>query len=283
MAIVGCSKCELCVLRRIRSSYLSLVKDIPGALRDIQSRLNQIEVSLRDTQLSPIDRYIAVTAAEHRDGLFHYTYRYWRATRIAKLLEIYGIDFFAGRSVLELGAGHGDIGAVFAELGADVLCADGRLQNVNYGRLKYRSLPNFEIQHCDLDGNFSQLGQFDLVLNLGLLYHLRNVNDHLTCLFSLSNEIVLESVVCDSTDPQKIVLVEEDKSVNELAVSGWGSRPSPFYVERIADENGFRVERHFTPDLNAGEFVYDWEHTNDDDASGWNRRRFWRMHRESVT
>ena len=39
-----------------------------------------------------------------------------------------GFDFFKGKKILELGAGHGDIGAFFAELGADVLCLDGRIR-----------------------------------------------------------------------------------------------------------------------------------------------------------
>jgi SAM-dependent methyltransferase len=271
------------MLSRIRRIYWSVVSDIPRTLANIQSRLHQIETLLRDVRLSPIERYLAVTAAERDDGLFHYTYRYWRATRVAKILELYGVDFFRGKSVLELGAGHGDIGAVFADLGANVLCIDGRVQNVNYGRLKYRNIPNFEIRHLDLEGDFSRLGRFDLILNFGLLYHLKNVESHLKCCFSLSDDVMLETVVCDSTDANKVLLVDENKDVNELAVAGVGSRPSPFYVERIATESGFRVERHFTPDLNAGEFVYDWKHRNDNNDGGWNLRRFWRMQRSAPT
>src|SRR5690606_42043017 len=70
----------------------------------------------------------------------------------------------------------------------------------------------------------------------------------------------------DSTDPDVIYLVDEDSAVNEEALGGRGSRPSPFFIERIATEAGFEVERHFTADLNAGEYVYDWrseEHTSE--------------------
>ena len=57
---------------------------------------------------------------------------------------MYGIDYFKNKNVLELGGGHGEIGAFFAELGANVLCLDGREQNVNFANLKHRKLNNFK-------------------------------------------------------------------------------------------------------------------------------------------
>ncbi|HVZ92094.1 MAG TPA: hypothetical protein VG843_10620 [Rhizomicrobium sp.] len=70
--------------------------------------------------------------------------------------------------------------------------------------------------------------------------------------------------------------------MNEDALDGVGSRPSPFFVERVVAEAAFEATRHFTPDLNSGGFVYDWPHRNDgrggqgDDTA---LRRFWRFQR----
>jgi hypothetical protein len=37
-------------------------------------------------------------------------YNNWRKTRIDKILSIFDKEFFKGKTVLELGAGHGDFG-----------------------------------------------------------------------------------------------------------------------------------------------------------------------------
>lgn len=267
------------MLSKIKELYWSAARRNPEALEGICSRLDRLETILRETQLSPVDRAIAAIAAQRSDGLFHHSYRHWRAIRITKILEIYGFDHFAGRKVLELGAGHGDIGAALAELGADVLCLDGRIENINYGRLKFRNLPNFRLEYCNLDGDFSHSGEFDLIINFGLLYHLEDLEGHLKRCFAMANDMVIETVVCDSTDPYKVIMVCENSDVNEEALGEKGSRPSPFYIERIAKENGFEVDRYFTSDLNSSAFIYDWEHRDDNRDGGWDLRRFWRMRR----
>ena len=61
----------------------------------------------------------------------------------------------------------------------------------------------------------------------------------------MSDEIVLETVVCDSTDPYKICYFKENKNVDEEALEGTGSCPSPFYIERIANENNFEADALF--------------------------------------
>lgn len=89
----------------------------------------------------------------------------------------------------------------------------------------------------------------------------------------------LETVVCDSTDPYKIFYVKENETVDEEALEGIGSRPSPFYIERIANENNFEANRYFTADLNVRHlYVYDWVHKNDDRlGEDFKLRRCWRL------
>ncbi len=85
----------------------------------------------------------------------------------------------------------------------------------------------------------------------------------------MSDDILFESVVSDSTDPYKIFFCEENKDIDEEALEGIkGSRPSPFYIERIAKENNFETIRYFSADLNCGhQFIYDWKHRNDNRLS----------------
>ena len=91
----------------------------------------------------------------------------------------------------------------------------------------------------NLEKNFTEFGRFDLIINFGLIYHLKNVDEHLNCCFKVSDDIFLETVVCDSTDPYKIFYAKRIRLVDEEALEGIGSRPSPFYIERIANENNF--------------------------------------------
>jgi len=232
-------------------------------------------------RLSPIDRHLIASRLVWKKGLFHPSYEEWRIVRINKILEIFGIDYFNGKTILELGGGHGDIGAFFAALGAKVTCLEGRTQNINYARLKHRNQSNITFEQCDLDQAFPARGTFDLILNFGLVYHLQKVETHLERCFQLANNIVLETVVHDSLDPHAIVFCAEESHVNEQAIGGVGSRPSPSYVERIAVQHGFAVNRHFTSDLNVGDqFLYDWEHQNNGDLGPpWQLRRFWHFNK----
>lgn len=259
---------------------LSTVKKLHHVITAWGSQItNRLDLELLEVNLSPIDKHIVYSGLVNRTGLFHPSYEGWRVKRFNKMLEIYGFDFFKGKKILELGAGHGDIGAFFADLGAEVLCLDGRIQNINFARLKHRKLTNIKFVEFNLENDFSRFGRFDLIIDFGLIYHLRNVEEHLKCCFATADDIIMETVVCDSSDPHAIFFCEEKREVDEEAVEGTGSRPSPFYIERIATENNFDFTRYFTPDLNFGEqFQYDWEHRNDNRlGENFHLRRFWRL------
>ena len=266
-----------------------MLKKIVQAMKDIRSlpwrmdeakrdfeRLQQIEMV---SHLSPIDRHVVLHAHFRKDALFDISYPEWRTKRIDTLIRLYGLDWFKGKKVLELGAGLCEIGAFFAELGADVTCLEGRQETVDMARLKHRKVPNLRIEQFDLEQDFSHYGQFDLILHLGLLYHLGNVDEHLAICFGMTDEIVMETVVCDSLDPQKIVYFEGRKDVIEESIHGAACRPSPFYVERLAGEAGFAMERLFTADLNSGHFIYDWAHKDDGSLGDFDLRRAWRFRR----
>ncbi|MFT4115687.1 class I SAM-dependent methyltransferase [Bradyrhizobium sp.] len=263
---------------------LSKVKRFYRAASELSSMINsRVDLQILDYKLSPIDKYLFLSGLNTQAGLHHHSYDIWRAKRFNKILSIYGVDYFKGKRVLELGSAHGDIGAFLAELGADMLCLEGRSENVTVAKLKYRNIKNLQFVNVNLEHDFSRFGQFDLIVNFGLLYHLKNVDAHLRCCFQMSNDILMETVVCDSTDPDKIFFCDEDKGKDEEALDGVGSRPSPFYVERIAEELGLEVVRYFDADLNCGnQFLYDWKHNNDNRlGDDWRLRRFWRFKKPS--
>ena len=258
------------MLRRVRRLY--------GEFLQSARTLRRLDATLLGG-LSPIDRHVAIQIATRKDGVFQASYDAWRATRINKLLEIYGLEWFAGKRVIELGCGHADIGAFLAEIVASVLCIDGRQENLTFAKLKHRKVSGLEYLLADLDGPFPELGRCDLLIHFGLLYHLNDVDAHLAQCWAVADEILLESVVCDSLDPQKIVYLGRDRAVNSRGLHGKQNRPSPFYIERLATAAGYEIQRCFTGDLNSGMFVYDWPHKDNGDLGGFAKRRMWRFHK----
>lgn len=215
-------------------------------------------------------------------GLFHQTYPEWRMRKIRKILQIYDIEFFNGKTILEIGGGHGDIGAFFAELGADVLSLEGRDENRNFANLKHRHLKNYKSIKCDVENDFTYLGRFDLIINLSLLEAVKNVDNVLGCCAELSDDIILETMVCDSTDPSKILIVDMDPQIIDHPIYGKGARPSPAYIENYFRNKNFSAIRYFDSDLNMGRrHRYDWEHKNDNSVKE-QLRRFWRFKRNAT-
>jgi 2-polyprenyl-3-methyl-5-hydroxy-6-metoxy-1,4-benzoquinol methylase len=223
---------------------------------------------------SSVDRFIAQHFLYLDSGHFYESYKEWRMRRMRKLLEIYGMDF-EGKRILELGAGIGDIGSFFAELGAEVMGLEGRAVNCNLAKLRFRHLKNYEIRQCNLEDDLGDLGRFDLIINFGLIEVIENFEALLKTCMDLSDTMFLETMVCDSEDPHKLVYVDMPADqYNDWPLSGKSPRPSPSYIERLFSENGFRICRHFDHDLNVSPHCYNWSHKNDGSVKN-EQRRFW--------
>ncbi|TSC71448.1 MAG: hypothetical protein G01um101470_604, partial [Parcubacteria group bacterium Gr01-1014_70] len=98
---------------------------------------------------------------------------------------------------------------------------------------------------------------------------------------------LLETMVCDSQDPGKIVWVDMPRDINDHPLHGKSPRPSPAFIENFFLRHGFKIERYVTPDLNSRFNRYDWEPKNNNRVfirnigMKINIRRFWRFYREN--
>ena len=230
---------------------------------------------------SPIDQFLDTAHATFSTGHFDQHYVVWRMRRLRKAIQLQGIDF-KGKRVLELGGGHGDMGAFFAELGADVISAEGREINCHFANLKYRHLPSFRSVQHDLEKPFGDLGRFDLAFSFGSLEVIWNAADYIKSCCEVADTVLFETFVIDSTDPLEAhggpgVNGPNPDATEDHSLSGGAIAPSPAYIERLFSEHGFRVERFFDADINAFPHCYDWEHG--DLRTDIARRRFWRFTR----
>jgi SAM-dependent methyltransferase len=186
-------------------------------------------------------------------------YAVWRARRIAAILDEYGHRFFGGKRILEVGAGFGAIGAFFAMLEADVTCIEGRAENVRVLRSRY---PFVKAVHHDLAEGLPGQDIYDVLIHMGVLYHLPEAEPALRAACHRCQHMVLETEVADSDDPNLVLSAKEYAYGYDQSLVGLGSRPSPAFVERILKEEGFSFSRITDGRCNWELNVYDWPVTN---------------------
>jgi SAM-dependent methyltransferase len=211
---------------------------------------------------------IASTPAEWIPLRFTDHYEPWRARRVAAIRRHYGDAFFRGATVLELGCGYADLGAAFLALGASVTAADARAEHLDVAAARH---PGLRTVRVDLNQDWP-FGRFDLILHLGLLYHLESTHASLRRACRSTDHLVLETEVCDLASPDAVLPADEDGY--DQAVDGRGCRPSATRVERVLADEGMTWQRVADARCNAGIHVYDWPE-GDTGRVAHGLRRFW--------
>lgn len=208
------------------------------------------------------------------DEIFELHFIEWRKARIAKLLSILGEEWFVGKKVLELGCGFGHIGHELKKYNARVTFAEGREEFID--RIRQQN-PGSDIYLLDNDLPWEIDDRFDLIIHWGLLYHLKNWKQDLTCCLSHSPLICLETEVVDSDD--KTLELQVCENHYDASLHHVGTRPSVASIESFLTESGCRYRRHDDKDLNASYMVYDWAPGSF--AGQWQLgyRRFWMIER----
>jgi SAM-dependent methyltransferase len=141
-----------------------------------------------------------------------------------------------GKRILDVGCGVGHLAQFFLQRGCEVVCVDGREENITTLRAHYPGLEGHvaDIQSDPLD----RFGKFDVVFCYGVLYHLANPLAGLHNLASVCQELLLlETLVCDHSQPI-LYLVDEPKTFNQ-ALDYLACRPSPSYVTMAVNRVGF--------------------------------------------
>jgi SAM-dependent methyltransferase len=204
--------------------------------------------------------------------MFDGKYLDWNQKRIKGIVDFYGHRFFFFKKVLDLGCGYADISGVLYRLGGHITAVDARQEHLKIASRKY---PGIKTVKADLDRGWPFYGQnFDFTLDLDMICHLNNYEEHLRSVCLSTQFLVLETAVCDSDDPKKVVVVPENKNIYDLSINGVSSRPSPAAIERVLKECGMNFKRQDNSKYNSGSYVYDWKPKNDG-STDYNKRRLW--------
>lgn len=159
------------------------------------------------------------------------------------------------RTVLDVGSGPGDLARFFVDKGCDVVCVDGRPENIDGLHTLYPDLRAFV---ADVDGQpLDDFGTFDVVFCYGLLYHLENPVASLRNMAAVCKELLLvETVICDYDAP--ILRLVDEELVSTQAIRGLGSRPSPSFVGIALNRIGFPYVYMPTDQPDHPDFQFCW-------------------------
>jgi SAM-dependent methyltransferase len=203
---------------------------------------------------------------------------YYRESELTRLMNLFAhvdLERWRGMRVLEVGAGIGHIGAIFAQLGFDVTSTDGRPEYVEKMRAQGRKAFVLDLDKTDVD----KAGDFDLILAFGVLYHLTEPESFLKSCGKKAQVLLLETAVCDAGEPI-IYRVAEAKGLcgKDQALNEFGCRPSPAWVEQTCRLAGFHSVRDISnPIANWSKGSFDWEPKNTGEwkRDGVNFRKMW--------
>jgi SAM-dependent methyltransferase len=123
------------------------------------------------------------------------------------------------KSAVDLGCGVGYFAKYLYDLGFDVLAVDGRAESVAEGKRRYPEI-NFLCRNAE-DPTLPEVGVFDFVSCVGLLYHLENPFSAIRNLYRLTGQVLLiESMCAPGTEPLLQLVDEgqqEDQGLNYIA------------------------------------------------------------------
>jgi len=161
----------------------------------------------------------------------------------------------AGKSVLDVGSGVGHLAQFFIERGSDVLCLEGRQENVVRLKVLY---PHLQVKVFDVErDSLSLLGSFDIIFAFEILYQLENPFRALRRLAAVCKELLLiETMVADHHLP--LVRMSEETSLYNQALHNIGSRSTPSFVVLALRNSGFQYVYTPTIPINHPDFQFDW-------------------------
>lgn len=138
-----------------------------------------------------------------------------------------------GLSILELGAGIGDLTSYFLDRQCMVLSIDARVENVKLLYERYCNSPyqNLKAEQLDLDdSNANFKDTYDVVFCYGTLYHLKKPAKAIELMAKhCSKYLLLETCVSFGNEDEKNIVLEP-VSCPSQAYSGIGCRPTRSWV-----------------------------------------------------
>lgn len=210
----------------------------------------------------------------------------WTNRRLAKIKSIFGADWFYDKSILELGACHGDIGIHLLKMGSKVHFTDARksnLEEINIRLQPFLYRPKVSILNQE---NEYHIGKYDLVIHAGVLYHIKNWKQDLACALSHAPITILETSVLPEPIRKEIISDAVDSFYGPYC-KGSITKFTAASVEAELNRLGCKFIRFYDKELNSSGWslndvmyhnIYDWTYDNIKMSTKYNiydYRAFW--------
>lgn len=201
----------------------------------LESSASQMQTTLPTTEitikLTPFDRKEYRALIEAREQTLR---------RIVKRLKpALGLS-----TAVDVGCGVGFFSQTLAECGLYTCSFDARAENIEEARRRFPGIP---FEQADVEAReISQLGQFDLVLCFGLLYHLENPLQAIRNLRGITEKCLVLESMCLPEERCSMLLRQEpqqdDQSLTEMACY-----PSESSLVKMLYRAGFAKVYRVTP------------------------------------
>lgn len=227
------------------------------------------ELLKNQVNTSQINRHIFNNFLYNHTGHYHPHYQEWNMRRINKVLELFDLNWFKDKKILVLGDGFGFIGGFFAEIGSNVIALEGKQFNVNMANLINKD-KSYKSILFNLEEDFTKFGNFDMIINWGLIDVISNYNNILQCSSKMANFILIETITNPNDDNK---FLERDVNISDSGLSRKNFIPSSDFIENFMEERNFTFKRYDDENLNSIEFNhnYSWKGGKLKES----KRRFW--------
>ncbi len=190
-------------------------------------------------------------------------YEEWNKRRLKVIFKHFDSLFFKDKSILEVGCGHAFFSKELMKYGAKATASDARKEYLI-------GLKGMETICHDLDNPWN-LGEYDIIIHFGVLYHLKDPKLALINAIQNSKILILESEVIGSIEDK---IIFRNESGFDQAYNNIGNQLSVGAIEKIINDQGKQFNRIDDPELNCALHRYDWAL---DENTEWKtgRRKFW--------
>ena len=169
-----------------------------------------------------------------------------------------------GMTVLEVGAGVGDLSNYYLDRECSITITEARDRNLEYLKHRY---PDADVRHLDVENPVRfENAPFDIVHCYGLLYHLGNPLAALKYLSDNCKKMLFISTCVSFGNSLEENFVKEDTKRSTQSYSGKGCRPTRDWIFGKLEE---LFEYVYVPltQPNYGEFQLDWTQPNEQNIS----------------
>jgi len=180
------------------------------------------------------------------------------------------------RTVLELGAGIGDLTEFFLDRGCSVTSVEGRAENLDHLATRYAQHHRVRVEQADLNNPPRHIPAHEIVFADGILYHLSDPARFIGwCAKRTEGLLILSTCVSDASG-EAHGPTDEDPAFASQALDGKGCRPSRHWIHQTLRQH-FAHAGMTRTQPNHPEFPTDW-HAPVESETGLSRAVFVASH-----